>query len=111
MGRKTALMLTELLVMLLVFSLAAAACLGIFAQARLMAEETARRDRAVLLARNTAELLKAGRDPALADIQGLELEISRKNSGIPGFCQAKITVIYEKAPVFILDTGWQEEGI
>ena len=98
----------EILVMVLVFSLAAGACLGIFAAAKNITEETARLDRAVMLARNTAQLLKAGRPPETADTGNLILEISELPSGVPGVKQVKITVTYENIPVFSLNTGWQE---
>ena len=98
----------ELLVMLLVFALAAAACLGIFARARLMTEETARLDDAVALARNAAELLKAGRDPSVLDTGELELEIKEHSPGNSAMRQAEISVSYEETPVFSLTAGWQE---
>lgn len=99
----------ELLVMILVFSLAAAACLGIFAQARLLSEDTARLDKAVLLAQNAAQLLKAGRDPATLETGELLLEIRPLPSEEAGLKQAEITVSYDNTPVFSLTTGWQEE--
>ena len=57
MKQKTSLLLMEQLVMILVFALAAARGLQIFAKADAISQETARRDRAVVLARNAAELL------------------------------------------------------
>lgn len=99
----------ELLVMILVFSLAAAACLGIFSNARLLAEDTARLDRAVTLARNTAELLKAGLPPEYPEAGDLTLVITKEPSELPGLKQATITVLYDAAPVYSLTTGWQEE--
>jgi type II secretory pathway pseudopilin PulG len=102
------LILIELLVMLLVFSLAAAACLGIFAQARLMTEETARLDEAVALARNAAELLKAGRDLQTLDTGELRLEITELPGEIPGMMQAEIAILDGETTVFSLTTGWQE---
>ena len=99
-------MLMELLVMILVFSVAAAACLGIFAEARLLSEDTARLDRAVVLARNAAERLKAGYD--LPDPEDLTLTAETLPGQIPGLRQVRITVTYNNDPVFRLDTGWQE---
>ena len=98
----------ELLVMILVFALAASACLGIFTHARLLAEDTARLDAAVALARNAAELLKAGRDPAVLDTGELVLDIAEE--ALPGMHQATITVSFEATPLFTLTTGWQEGG-
>ena len=99
----------ELLVMVLVFALAASGCLGLFAQARLLAEDTARLDEAVVLARNAAELLKAGRDPASLETGELVLEIGEE--ALPGMRQATITVLFAETPVFTLTTGWQEGGL
>lgn len=98
----------EILVMILVFALAAGACLGIFAAAKNITEETARLDRAVMLARNTAQLLKVGRQPETESTGELDLNIWELPSDIPGVKQVKITVTYENTPVFSLNTGWQE---
>lgn len=102
------LILMEILVMVLVFALGAAACVGVFVQARLAAEDTARLDAAVTLAQNTAQLLKAGREPPAPEAGALALEITETPSKIPGLRQATITVTYENTPVFSLNTGWQE---
>ena len=58
MKHKTSLLLMEQLVMILVFAVAAALCLQVFVRSRDISGETARRDTAVVLARNAAELLK-----------------------------------------------------
>lgn len=102
------LMFIELLVMILVFALAASACLGIFTHARLLAEDTARLDAAVALARNAVQLLKAGRDPSGLDTGELTLDIAEES--LPGMVQAVITVTYRETPVYRLTTGWQKEG-
>ena len=47
--------------MVLVFALAAAICLQIFTKAVGISQETAKRDEAVVMAQNTAELLKASK--------------------------------------------------
>ena len=60
MRSKAPLVLMEQLVMVLVFALAAAVCLRLFVGAENIAQETARRDEAVIVAQNAAELLKAG---------------------------------------------------
>ena len=59
MENKASFTLMELLIMVLVFSLAAAGCLRCFVWAKLTSEETAEFDRAVVLAQNTAEALKS----------------------------------------------------
>ena len=109
MNRRTHLLLVELLVMVLVFSLAAAACLGIFVKARLLWEETARQDAAVALARNAAELWKAGRTPEGPEQGGLRLELRELSSEISGLDMARITVYDKETALFSLDAGRQEE--
>lgn len=112
MKSKATLFLMEQLVMLLVFALAAALCLGIFVRADSISAETKRRDEAVNLACNAAELLKATGDPQQTAQQiasgAFALEILEEDSGIPGLGQAKIVVSYEQRELFSLQTGWQE---
>ena len=60
MRSKACLALLEPMVMVLVFALAAALCLRAFALSDRLSRESERRDRAVLLAQNAAELCKAG---------------------------------------------------
>lgn len=109
MKSRAYLVLIEQLLMVLVFALAAALCLQGFAKAGEIAAQTARRDEAVLIAQNAAELLKAGKSPeVLSENSDLTLRIREKATGIPGLCQAEITVMYEEAVLFSLTTGWQE---
>lgn len=117
MKSKASLTLMELLVMVLVFSLAAALCLQCFAAAALLRRETARLDRAVLLAQNGAEIVKAaGGDPEatesllaqLPEEEGLTLEIQKQPSSIPGLGQALVQVREEETVVFCLTVSWQE---
>lgn len=114
MKSKASLFLMEQLVMLLVFSLAAAVCLGIFVRADKISVQTGQRDEAVMLAQNTAEVLKYTGDvrtaQALADESEFTLEIREEDSGIPGLCQAQIVVCYDGREIFSLRTGWQEVG-
>lgn len=109
MRNKAVLVLMEQLVMLLVFALAAALCLGCFASAASLSGETAVQDEAVWLARNTAERLKAGLQPTVFPGEsGLVLEIRELPEEIPGLRQARIQVIHGQEVVFTLCTGWQE---
>lgn len=105
MKHKSSLILLEQLIMLLVFSLACAACLGIFARAHTLSRDTALQDQAVLLAQNTAERLKAGQE--LPDAGALTLAVTDTPSP-PGLDAARIEVFYEGRLLFTLDTGWQE---
>ena len=67
MKQKTPLMLLELSIMVLVFALAAVMCLQVFVYCENQSDWMERQDRAVLLAQNTAEVLKQhGGDFALA---------------------------------------------
>ena len=112
MKNRISLLLMEQLVAVLVFALSAAVCLQIFAQARTFSREAALTDEAVILALNTAEVLKAtGGDRAAAHAltsDPYRLEILSEASGIPDFSQVQILVYSEENLVFTLRTGWQE---
>lgn len=114
MKSRASLVLMEQLVMVLVFALAAALCLRLFAGAYETSEEIARRDEAVVLAQTAAELLKQSGDPDKVlerlDSGGYELKIQKETTEIPNFGQAKITVFQEETELFALTTGWQEVG-
>ena len=112
MKNKTSLLLMEQLVMVLVFALAAALCLTAFAKADQISRETVRRDEAVLIAQNAAQVLKAtsgdmDRAAATANGSGYQMEIERIGTqDLLG--QAEIRVWLEEELVFTLRTGWQE---
>ena len=112
MRSKASLQLMELLVMILVFALAAALCLQVFAKANEISQETARYDQAVILAKNAAEVLKATCGDAKAaqalSREDYQVEILSKTSRLPGLAEAEIHVSYEQQLLFALDTGWQE---
>ena len=59
MRSKSPLALMEQVIMVLVFALAAALCLQVFVLSDQMSEKNRDTDRAVLLAQNTAEMIKA----------------------------------------------------
>lgn len=112
MKHKASLLLMEQLVMILVFALAAALCLQVFAKAEDISRETARRDLAVVLARNAAELLKATNgDVEAAEALGREdyrVTVVPKEAPLPGLVRAEIQVFFGENLLFSLDTGWQE---
>ena len=110
MKSKASLQLMEQLVMLLVFALAAALCLGVFRRADALSEDLTRRDEAVILAQNAAEVLKSTGDVQLVQQShgDFTLEILEEDSGISGLRQVSIVVFYENSEVFALRTGWQE---
>lgn len=124
MKNRTSLVLMEQLVMVLVFSLAAALCLTVFVKADQISRETMYRDEAVLLAQNGAEVLKScsgDAEKAAAILngavtekgltlrsEGLTGEIEILDSGVPGLGKAKICIYLEDDLIFTLQTGWQE---
>lgn len=112
MKNKGSLMLMELLIMILVFALAAALCLQLFVRANILSARTARTEDAFLLAANAAEVLKAtGGDFERAGNLSpgvLRLELLDRSGEIPGLGQAEIRVYFEEELLISLDTGWQE---
>ncbi len=111
MKSKASLLLMEQLVMLLVFAIAAALCLGVFVRANQISEELTRRDEAVILAQNAAELLKSTGDLQQAQEHSsgdFTIVIQEEDPGITGLRQANIVIFYENSEVFALRTGWQE---
>lgn len=128
MRNKASLVLMEQLVMLLVFALAAAACLGIFAGAHRISQSALRQDAAVELVQNGAEILKSnsGDFRKTAEIlsaaqqnnaltlrceDGYRLHIEKVDSPIPGLGQAAVWAVHEAAPeeiLFSIRVSWQE---
>lgn len=112
MKSKASLLLMEQLVMLLVFALAAALCLGIFVRADRISHQNRQRDEAVRIARNVAEVLKstgdADRALAAAGETGYNLSVTAVDSGIEGLKQATVAVSREEGVSFSLDVAWQE---
>lgn len=112
MKNKSSLLLMEQLVMVLVFALAAALCLTAFVKADQISRETVRRDEAVLLAQNAAQVLKAtsgdvelAMEEAAASDYRVEIERIDTHDLLG---QAEIRVWQEEKLVFTLRTGWQE---
>ena len=112
MKSKASLLLMEQLVMILVFALAAVLCLQVFLKAGEISDETARRDHAVILARNGAELLKATNGDASAaealGRDGYRVTVNLCQSQQPGLSSANIYVSFGEELLFSLETGWQE---
>ena len=112
MKHKASLILMEQLVMILVFALAAALCLQVFARSQVISEETARRDQAAILARNGAELLKATEGDTVAveslSRDGWRVTAILGSSTLPGLGCAEVQVFFEEDLLFSLETGWQE---
>lgn len=121
MKNKASLVLLEQLVMILVFALAAALCLRIFAWADRTSREMELRDRAVVLCQNAAEIIKAEgslEDGAavldnisfLSYDEEIRLELEEKETGIPGLGSAEIRAVAVKTEeiLFSVTIGWQE---
>lgn len=137
MRSKAPLALIEQVVMVLVFALAAALCLRVFAFSDQMSERNEDIDCAVLLAQNTAEMLKAyGGVEEAAEATGGEIrqtmwssyydvdlnpvpdqasayyEVNTfpENSGVEGLGQAGIEVFrYDgNEALFFITVAWQE---
>lgn len=114
MKNKASLILMEQLVMILVFALAAAACLQAFVWADSMSRQIQQKDRAAVLCQNAAETVKATGSTQLAAAipaqEGLKLWVQETDSGIPGLGMARIWVTDESTQqeLFCITTGWQE---
>lgn len=112
MKHRASLSLMEQLIMVLIFALAAAMCLSLFAKADAISRETARKEEAVILAQSAAELLKHTGDPetvrAQLDTKEFTLNIREEESQIPGLKEAEIIVVFKTQELFWLKTGWQE---
>ena len=117
MKNKASLVLMELLVMVLIFALAAAACLRCFVWTFQTSQEIGQQDRAVLLAQNAAEALKArsGDIPAAQALlevpEGLMLKITEISPETPGLGEAEISVETDRGErLFSLCVAWQEDS-
>lgn len=124
MKNRTPLVLMEQMIMVLVFALAAALCIGIFVQSGNTAKETKFRDDAVVLAQNGTEVIKAcGGDledtarvlkgtctekEVVVQSEGYTMVITPVESDTPGLAQAEICVSMDGILIFTLRTGWQE---
>lgn len=106
--------LMEILVMVLVFSLAAAWCLQIFALSVNISRETARLDEAVALAQNAAQILKSPAPDSnrlLNELEipdGMQLHCEFLESGFPNLGSARVWVTWEEETLFSLTVSWQE---
>jgi len=126
MKNKTSLTLIEMLIMLLVFALAAALCLQAFAAADQTSKRAAALDRAVIEAQNAAETLKScGSYETAASLYGGSWDGQRWTVHYEGgtvraaartdlhalLAGADITVTDENGTVlYTLSTIWQREG-
>lgn len=112
MKSKASLTLMEQLVMIPVFALAAAVCLQVFAGAQRISLETAKREAAMVVTQNAAELLKAGIEPERIeqrlDTEEFTVQIQEIPEEIHGFAQAQIRVFDEQEELIRLTVGYRE---
>lgn len=112
MRNKGTWMLLELLIMLLVFSLAAAVCLQIFSQAAALSRQSRQLEEATVLAQNAAELLKStlGDTGSLNRLEtgAFRLRVLPLSGGTPGLGRAQVTVLLEEKELLTLTASWQE---
>ena len=116
MKNRSILLLCELAVMTAVFAFAAAISLKGFGRAELISEGSQRLDRAVFIAHNASEILKAHGDSELAlkltraeaERFGLTLEITTLDTEGPLYSASEIAVFYGDEEVFLLTSSRQE---
>ena len=128
MRNKASVVLMEQLIMLLVFALASAACLGIFVSSHRISQAAKHQDTAAILAQNGAETMKntAGDLQQTAQVlsgtvsgdlltaeqeEGYRLYIQKQDSSVAGLGAAALWVTHETAPedrIITLEIVWQE---
>lgn len=114
MKSRTSLFMTELLVMLLVFFIAAACCLKIFSWAEGKMTEAERKDEAVLQAQNLAERIKSAKGERVeffAELEnGMRIYVLPADSKTSGLGKAEIRVCEtDGSLLYALPVCWQED--
>lgn len=128
MKNKTALLLIELALLIAVFAVAAAVCLGLFAWADTTSKEDTQRDTALLHAQNAAQEIKLAKgdlEQAAARLGGdvvggiwekkLEdgciLRVESRETDTKYLGRARVTVLDTDGSVLArIDACWQEDG-
>ena len=114
MKNKATLSLMEQVLMGLVFAIAAAICLKVFAYSDSLSKQGERADEAALLAQNVAEILvNTHGDLAAAEKAGntgteLETRVEKTETGNSMLGGATIKVSDGSGPVYELYVSWQE---
>ena len=117
MKNKTPLPLMEQLIMVFVFALTAALCLQGFSLADRISRRQESREKAVVLAQNMAEALKASSGDLEAASQLLDdfsddsdftVQVIPLSTENPYLGSARIVVTYEEESIFELTIAWQE---
>ena len=115
MKSKAPLFLIELLIMLLVFSAAAALCLKAFSKAESISIQNEMRTSAVANVKNTAEKIKSRKgfeaENSVVDCGEYRLFIEEKDSDFPLLGIAEITAIDKNGnTVFAMTASYQKEA-
>lgn len=128
MKNKTALLLTELAILLAAFALAAAVCLRLFAWADTASGQDARKDTALVYAQNAVQALKLTRGDLAQAAQryggevkdglwelmledGSLLRARNRETDTELLGRATVTVVAQDGSVLAeLDACWQEDG-
>ena len=117
MKNKTPLPLMEQLIMVLVFALTAALCLQGFSLADRISHRQEAREKAVVLAQNTAEALKSNSGDLEAATRLMEdfpensdftIQVIPISTEDPYLGSARIMVTYEEEIIFEITVAWQE---
>ena len=116
MKSKAPLALIELVIMILIFALAAGLCLKAFFWSHQQSEQIALRDEAALAVQNAAELIKSSKGDMTvieslktADTNGFALQTEVLDVNTAGLGSALITAATsEGKEIFALQVFWQE---
>lgn len=117
MKNKAPLPLMEQLIMVLIFALTAALCLQGFSLADRMSRRQEAREKAVVLAQNLAESLKANSGDLEAASRLLDdfsedpdfvIQVISVSTDDPYLGSARIVVTYEEEAIFEITVAWQE---
>ena len=116
MKDKAPLALIEIVIMILIFALAAALCLKAFVWANEQSETIALRDEAALAVQNGAELIKSSKGDAdvmeminSADFNGFSLCAEILDINTPGLGTAAVTAAGEDGKeIFAVQIYWQK---
>lgn len=122
MKNRAFLPLIEQIVMIVVFAIISAVCLKGFAVARSISVETERIDNAVILAQNTAEMLKLKKHLEAKTITYYDKDLKQTDecseytvvatsieNEDPLLGEATVQVFYSENLLFELTVGWQED--
>ncbi len=103
---KTKLVLIELIIIILFFSIAGGVCVNIFAQARVLSMRSTELTNATLVAQTAAELLRGAEDEQTA----LESSYQKTDSGFAAFFDAGWAPTQDENAKYSLNISTQDSG-